>query len=347
MSAVPVTNESSHALRRKMLGLSPAVAAMAYPFLLQAFHAAVSPPAGALSAVRIAAAAILLVVAFSMPLSGLVFAYRLALTARPTEAELRARRLAYASIAAPPLFVFLGVAPGLVGLSISDVAVWIAFWAAAGLYVWSGRDGAAPERPASSIAAWRVAHGVSAALIACFVLFHLTNHLFGLEGPAIHAAIMKAGRTVYRAPLVEPVLVILLLFQVASGVRLAWRWSSVGADAHRNFQIGSGAYLAAFLLAHMNSALLSARAVHKIDTNWAWAAGLPTGLIHDAWNIRLLPHYALGVFFILGHLASGLRVVLIAHGVHSAAANRIWAAGLAAGALISAAIVSGLCGIRL
>jgi hypothetical protein len=97
----------------------------------------------------------------------------------------------------------------------------------------------------------------------------------------------------------------------------------------------------------MNSVFVSARAVHKIETGWDYASGAPAGLIHDAWNIRLLPHYALGVFFVLGHLASGLRVVLIAHGVSVTAANRAWAAGLAAGALISAAIVCGLCGVRI
>ena len=188
---------------------------------------------------------------------------------------------------------------------------------------------------------------MSAALIACFVLFHLTNHLFGLAGPATHAAIMKAGRTVYRAPFIEPVLVLLLFFQVASGVRLAWRWSSLRNDAYRIFQIGSGAYLSGFILAHLYSELLSARSVQKIVTNWAWAAGIPGGLIHDAWNIRLLPHYALGVFFILGHLASGLRVVMLAHGVRKAIADRVWRAGLAGGAAISAVIISALCGVRL
>jgi len=35
--------------------------------------------------------------------------------------------------------------------------------------------------------------------------------LFGLIGPDTHAAIMKAGRTVYRAALIEPLLVMLLL----------------------------------------------------------------------------------------------------------------------------------------
>jgi hypothetical protein len=118
-------------------------------------------------------------------------------------------------------------------------------------------------------------------------------------------------------------------------------------DAFRIFQIGSGAYLAAFILTHLNSALISARAVHHIETNWAWASGAPTGLIHDAWSIRLVPHYALGVFFVLAHLCSGLRGVLMAHGVGATSANRIWAAGLVVSGLVSVAIMSGLCGARI
>jgi hypothetical protein len=36
--------------------------------------------------------------------------------------------------------------------------------------------------------------------------------------------------------------------------------------------------------------------------------GAPAGLVKDAWNIRLVPHYWLGVFFVLAHLATGARV---------------------------------------
>jgi len=355
MNAVSITHEPSDALKRKIIGLFAAAAAMVYPFLLQAFHVAVSPSGGSLPAVRIAGAAILLVLAFAVPLSGLASAYWWTCapqpSQQPSQSDLRARRLAYASIAAPPLFVFVGVACGyvlnLLALQLSDVAIWIAIWLAAGLYVWFGGDQLAPERGTHSTAAWQIAHGVSAALITCYVLFHLTNHLFGLAGPEIHAEIMKTGRAVYRAPLIEPVLVLLLLFQAASGVRLAWLWSSLRTDVYRIFQIGSGAYLAAFLLAHLNSGLIAARIVYKIESDWAWASGAPDGLIHGAWNIRLLPHYALGVFFILGHLASGLRGVMIAHNVKVSIANRAWSAGLTAAALISTAIICGLCGKRI
>jgi hypothetical protein len=146
---------------------------------------------------------------------------------------------------------------------------------------------------------------------------------------------------------VEPVLVGLMLFQVISGARLVWRWSGVAVDAYRVFQIGSGTYLAAFIVTHLNSALVSARTVHKIETGWAWASGAPTGLIHDAWNIRLLPHYAFGVFFILAHLASGLRGVVIEHGMSPTIANRVWAIGLVVSGMVSVAIMSGLCGVRI
>jgi hypothetical protein len=273
---------------------------------------------------------------------------RAATWASPSSFELRARRLAYITIAAPPLFVFTGVGLSLLRLHVSDELVWVVVWLAACLYVLLGSEG----KPASSvpvtgsISRWRVVHGVAASVILVYVLFHLTNHLLGLLGPDVHAAVMKTGRLVYRSPVVEPVLVALMLFQVVVGVRLAWRWSALPVDAIRVFQIGSGIYLAAFILTHLNSAFISARAVHHIETNWAWASGAPTGLIHDAWSIRLVPHYALGVFFVLAHLCSGLRGVLIAHGVGAASVNRIWTGGLAVSALVSVAIMSGLCGVR-
>jgi hypothetical protein len=333
-----MTTESSSAARGKALALIPAAAAVAYPFVLAAFHAVVSEsPAGA---------GALLILAFALPLSGLAVVYRLTRAPEPSE-SVAAARLAYASLAAPPLFVLLGVARGLLHIRVPELAIWGAFWMLAAVYVWFAPSAAPADRIQPPSAAWRVAHGIAAAFIACYVLFHLTNHLFGLAGPETHAAIMKAGRTVYRSAFIEPLLVTLLLFQVLSGVRLAWRWSSFRIDAYRIFQVGSGAYLAAFILTHMNSALVSARAVHKIDTDWGWASGAPVGLIHDAWNIRLLPHYALGVFFIIGHLSSGLRVVMLAHGVRAQIADRIWAAGLLAGAALSTAIICALCGLRI
>jgi hypothetical protein len=332
----------------KLRRLIPAAGAISYPFWLDAFHFAVSPAGGALSVARIFGATLCLLAATAMPFLGMACAFWMTRANHPSF-ELRARRLAYIAIGAPPLFVLTGVGLSLLHLHVSDELVWVAGWSAACIYVLLGSEGKpAPSAPVTgSIAKWRVVHGVAGAVILVYVLFHLTNHLLGLLGPDVHATVMKMGRLVYRSPIVEPILVALMLFQVAVGTRLAWRWSLQASDAFRVFQIGSGVYLAAFILTHLNSAFISARAVHHIDTDWAWAAGAPVGLIHDAWSIRLVPHYALGVFFVLAHLSSGLRGVLIAHGVGATSANRIWAAGLVLSALVSAAIMSGLCGVRI
>ncbi|WP_029081203.1 hypothetical protein [Bradyrhizobium sp. th.b2] len=333
----------------KLRSMIPAAAAIAYPFLLDGFHLAVSPADGPMSFGRLVLAALCLLAATAAPLLGLACAWWMT-TAAPSSFELRARRLAYICIAAPPLFLLAGVGLGLLHIHVSDELVWVAGWLAACLYVLLGSEHERPAKPAAiapSIARWRVTHGVAAAVILLYIAFHLTNHLLGLLGPEVHAAVMKMGRVVYRSSVVEPILVALMLFQVAVGVRLAWRWSALPADPYRVFQIASGVYLAAFIITHLNSAFVSARAVHHIDTNWAWASGAPTGLIHDAWSIRLVPHYALGVFFVLAHLASGLRGILIAHGAATTVANRIWAAGLAAGGLVAIAIMSGLCGVRI
>jgi hypothetical protein len=39
--------------------------------------------------------------------------------------------------------------------------------------------------------------------------------------------------------------------------------------------------------------------------------------------------------------------VLIAHGVDRCAANRLWGAAVAISALVSAAIIAGMCGVRI
>jgi hypothetical protein len=41
-------------------------------------------------------------------------------------------------------------------------------------------------------------------------------------------------------------------------------------------------YLATFLVSHMTAVFVLGRIVLKVDTNDAWAAGLPAGMVADA-----------------------------------------------------------------
>lgn len=321
------------------IAFAPPLAALSHPFLLMLFHDVVGAAASPLAWPNILGSAIVLAGILVLPAVGLIAACRAGI-------QTSMRRLAYAAVVAPTLYVFLGVVQAMVGSPLPDEWAWCAIWLAATVWALVNRRGEPRCRTVSGSARWRMAHGISAGILCLYVFFHIANHLLGLLGPETHGAMMDIGRSVYRAALIEPVLVSLLLFQAVSGLCLAWRWSASAQDFHRTFQIASGVYLAVFILGHMNSVFLYARTYLGIPTDWNFATAAPTGLIHDPWNIRLLPHYALGVFLVLSHLVSGLRVVLIAHGAGPRSMNRLWLAGVVASATIAAAIIAGMCGVR-
>jgi hypothetical protein len=96
----------------------------------------------------------------------------------------------------------------------------------------------------------------------------------------------------------------------------------------------------------MDSVFIFARTYLGIDTDWDWATGAPTGLVKDRWNIRLVPHYWLGAFFVLAHLAAGARDVMMAHGVSKGFADRFMVGGAVVAGLVATVIMLGMCGMR-
>lgn len=329
----------------RLQALGPLGVALVYPHLLNVSHT-LKPFTLATSVGERLMGLAALLCALLVPVYGLVIAFGLGRLERPSAFERRARRLALLAVASPPLFVLCGVGLGLLGSPLPDVWAWTVGWCSALVF-----GSIASNRPAAVVAtprpALRVVHGVAAAVLVVFILFHLGNHLTGLLGPEAHAEVMRIGGVVYRSAAMEPILIALLLLQVAVGGGLAWRWTGNPGDFHRTVQIGSGVYVGAFILTHLNSALVSARLVRGIPTNWAWASGAPEGLLLDAWNIRLVPHYGYGVLFVFLHLCSGLRTVFLAHGMERRLANRIWTMGVAGGAVVAGTIMAALCGLRL
>jgi succinate dehydrogenase/fumarate reductase cytochrome b subunit len=329
-----------------------AVSVAIYPWMFVAFHWCVTPgaggmPAAPLSTMGTLSAALLLLAAFAVPLLNLLLAGGPRRAGGLISAQVRSRRFALLAFTAPTAYVFFGVLAYMAGSKIPDPWIWSPAWLLAGWLASRNLTAGTSVHQSRPSARLRVLHGVSGAIVAIYVLFHLFNHLFGLAGPEAHAAVMAIGRKVYRSTFIEPLLVAAMLFQIATGLRLAWTWSERLVERYRVFQVASGVFLSVFILGHMNSVFVFARTSLKIPTDWAFAAGLPAGLIHDAWNIRLVPHYALAVFLVLAHLCCGLRVVMLNHGVAAAAANRIWWTGAVLSALVSAAIMCGMTGLRL
>src|SRR5215813_2745017 len=341
---------SAAALKAQFSVLIAPLAALSYPFILTGFNASVTTiTKGNVGVLPWLTAAVSLLLAFAVPTIALLAAMHFAEILQPTVAQLRAKRMALLAVAAPTLFTFIGVVLSILGDPVPDTWVWVACWVLAVVALFhADRNAPAPANVQPVPAALRVAHGISALLIiGIFLALHISNHLTFLLGHSTYDAVMKMFRHVYRTDVLQPLLVGLFLFQIGSGLYLVWRHTAAPSDRFRSFQIASGVYLAFYVLGHMNSVFIFARTYLGIDTDWNFATGAPTGLIKDSWNIRLLPHYWLGVFFVLSHIAGGTRTVMMAHGASKVFADRFMIGGAITAGIIATAIMLGMSGLRL
>jgi hypothetical protein len=327
--------------------LAPA-AAMLYPLTLMAFHEASSAITQGAGPLAWLTAALMLLLAFAVPVLALLQAIHLGRIAAPSRAELLARRVAFFAVATPPLFTLTGVIFLLIGKPTWDAGFLALLWAALILLIaMADRTPVTQVHAANpSHANWRTSHGIAAVLAVLFLCFHFSNHLLGLIGVDTHMAVMKVLRVVYRSPVIEPLLLASFAFLIVTGARMAWRLTGRQTDAIRTFQIAGGVFLIFSTISHVNAVLYLARVHFGIDTDWGFAIGAPTGMLKDAWNIRLLPYYLLAVFFVIAHAFCGLRGVMLAHRMGSQLANRVLAAGTVLAALVACAIILAMCGLR-
>ena len=322
-------------MRKQVTWLLPAAAALFYPQAVRALYESgrlLGEGRWAWVAVAISCA-----VVYGVPAAGIVVAYLLGRRDRISSAELTARRLSHLAVATPSLFVLIGVMFFL--LHSNGVAVfWWGLWLTVlAVGVWAARRAGAESlvSPRPNPIWLRKAHGTSALLVVLLFLgWHLLNHASAAVSLDLNHATMLTLRKWYRSELVEPVVVALMLFQVGSGAMLFWKATSERSDVYRTLQTSTGALLTVFILSHLTAVFILGRGVLKADTTFLWASGAPTGLLPDAWNVRLIPHYSLGVWSVILHLGLGLRDVLLAHGVSPAAAGRVaWAIGTAGAAV--------------
>ncbi len=331
--------------------LAPPLAALLYPFALKGFNASVTRiPEGDAGALALSSlsAAVYLALAFATPLIAMLAAMSLSGIGRPTAAQLHAKRVALLAVAAPTLFTFAGVVLYMLHDPVPDTWLWVACWAIAFTLLLRS-DSGAPARVTARLVPvpLRVAHGVLAlVLVMIFLALHIANHLTFPAGAGTYDAVMKVFRHVYRTDILQPVVLALFLFQIGTGLFFVWRLTAAPTDRFCTFQIASGVYLAFYVLGHMDSVFIFARTYLGIDTGWSFATGAPTGLVKDPWNIRLVPHYWLGVFFVLAHLAAGARVVIMAHGVSKVFADRFMDGSTIVAGIVATVIMLGMCGMR-
>jgi succinate dehydrogenase/fumarate reductase cytochrome b subunit len=154
----------------------------------------------------------------------------------------------------------------------------------------------------------QAAHRLSALPIGAFLVLHVANHLVGLMGQQEHIRFMRTIRPIYRNVVVEPALLLLLVWQVSSGLRLllSRRRDADGIVAW--LQIGSGAYLALFLVIHVSSVLV-ARYSLGLETDFGFAAA---GLHSPASIWFFAPYYTGSVIALFTHIGCATSWALFA-----------------------------------
>jgi hypothetical protein len=318
----------------------PALAAIAYPlllsaitFLLQLFKIG-APPSPATITVTVLA-----ILASASAVMGIAFARALSLGRAGAWAA--PRLLAHLVFAVPTLLVAFGNVVGLFHARGVLTFVWPLFWLAVTGVAWLAQDATSPAIVSSRRLA--VAHGISAvAILILFLVPHLGNHLTGIVSGADHFGVMKLVRLVYRNAVIEPLLVTLIGFQIMSGFVLVRRRLSRASDFFGTVQTMTGIYVACYFLGHM-TAVFAARGAGT-DTNWNWLTSDDHGLLFHLSSFSLVGHYWVGPIAIVTHVACGLRMVMLGHGVSGEAAARTAWGLIGLGVVASSVILAGLLG---
>lgn len=143
-------------------------------------------------------------------------------------------------------------------------------------------------------------HFISGSFIAVFSILHLFNHFCSLFGADKHIEIMSFLRLLYRNIIVESLLLLAILLQILSGLKLLKFFRKTGVSSLHKLHVWSGLYLSFFLIIHV-SAVLVGRLILQLDTNFYFAAA---GLTTFPFNLFFVPYYALAIFAFFVHFAS-------------------------------------------
>ncbi len=141
-------------------------------------------------------------------------------------------------------------------------------------------------------------HYFSGIVLALFIGAHLLNQLYALNGPEVHIRLMEKMRKIYRQPLIEGILLLAVIVQVVTGLKLLLNRKK--KKIAEKIQIYSGIYLSLFLTAHV-SAVLTGRFIEDLDTNFYFAGA---GLNSYPLNLLFIPYYVFAVGSISLHIAS-------------------------------------------
>jgi hypothetical protein len=143
-------------------------------------------------------------------------------------------------------------------------------------------------------------HYISGLTITIFIGLHLFNHFCSIFGADRHIEIMNILRHFYRNIFIETILLIAVLVQIISGIKLFKTSRKIANTGFEKLHIWTGLYLAIFFAIHL-SAVLGGRFILQLDTNFYFGVA---GLNSFPFNLFFIPYYGLAIFSFFGHIAS-------------------------------------------
>jgi succinate dehydrogenase/fumarate reductase cytochrome b subunit len=325
------------------LWVPPVIGAIIYPALISFFQWAVRGYRESDSLLVATLALLLMLLAMSVPALAMTGLIRM----RHHDGPALPRVVLYLAFAVPSLFSLTWSLTGTAGVRQYLPVIWPALWIAAGLALYLRERSVRPIRPraGTGVARLRVTHGAAAlVLLLAFLIAHVVNHDLALWSESLHGDVMNCLRQWYRSAWVEPVILALLLVMIVTGVPMVVHHSRSRMDAFRVVQAASGVYVGVFLCSHMR-AVLTAREL-GIETDWTFASGPDSLLDGIGMSGRLIPHYFLGTLCLVVHVACGLRVVLLQHGIAKVTGNRVFYGLSAVAIVVTAASLAALLGFH-
>lgn len=191
-------------------------------------------------------------------------------------------------------------------------------------------------------------HRLTAYILIIFVTLHLINHLFLIAGYDTYNQVQEILNAVYRNPILEPLLIIAISFQVLSGLKMAI--SSLRRKPKRPFwqrqfwekaQIISGFVFAYFIIEHL-IALAGVRWFNpNLETDFYWPASVMNGA---PFTYYFVPYYFLGVLAVMTHMGIGLRFVALRKG-RRALGDMLAKGSIVLGVIFGTLIVLSLLGV--
>lgn len=146
----------------------------------------------------------------------------------------------------------------------------------------------------------RKLHLFSGLTIALFIAMHLFNHIYSIFGADRHIELMTSLRIFYRNIVVETVLILAVIVQVVSGLRLFLEKRKGAIANFEKLHIWTGLYLAVFLAIHVGAVFVG-RFVLDLDTNFYFGVA---GLNHFPASLFFVPYYAMAIISFFGHMAA-------------------------------------------